>query len=485
MKRHYTLLLVALVTIGASAQPCDAVVQVSPAHDTICDGDMTSITLLGPAVPVDTLRFRYNVEIPPGITVTSGPQMGLPLGYEISDQIFNITNAAQLVLFIVTPYLINHDDRENCVGIPDTALVWVEPTAKVTMAPITDTVNNGDNVSITLTSPSVPTREVRFRYTHEAPPGVTVTPGVDNNLPPNYTITDQIVNTTNTDQLVSFIVTPYSRNVGDAGENCTGENDTAFIWVKPESEYLTVTVDNIIEDPCEGGNRGAIEITVSGGTSPYSFNWEGPFGLVRDTEDIYNIPGGNWNLTVTDTLGAKAVHSIFVPIASGMLTSYELSHYGEYNISEYGKLDGWIWVEYVLNGNGYPEDYTFEYEYNDLDTNLGFQDTLSGLGAGEFTLVITDTVGCTDTILLILLQPDDETTMINPVTETDIKVTNYGDYILTSETFDICRVFNMTGSVVKQVNDDTNIPVSDLSGGIYLFYLKFGSAEIVQRFYIE
>ncbi len=506
MKKLYTLLLVALMAIGASAQPCDAVVQVSPAHDTICDGDMTLIKLSGPAIPIDTLRFRYTVESPPGITITSGPQIGLPLGYEIADQIVNTTDAAQLVLFIITPYLINPDESVNCAGTPDTAFVWVEPTTRVIITPINDTVSDGDNLSITLTSASIPTREVRLRYTTEVPSGVTVTPGSGTNIPPNFTIIDQIENTTDAAKLVLFIVSPYSRNTGDDGERCTGVNDTAFIWVKPNPEYLTVTVDNVIEDPCEGGNKGAIEITVTGGTPPYTFNWDGPYGMQRFEEDIYNLPGGTWDLAIQDTLGNTINQSIFVPIASGMLTATVESEYGsleyKYNISEFGKSDGWIQVEYVLNGNGNPEDYQFTYDHNGWKYSTGYQDTISGLEAGDYILVVTDTLGCTDTIHTSLSEPDpetvidtvevikftevaDEATLINPITQATIWVKNYGDYIRTSETFSECYVYDITGSVKGIYSNEIEIPVDHLETGIYIFAFKFGSTKIVQRFYIE
>jgi len=220
------------------------------------------------------------------------------------------------------------------------------------------------------------------------------------------------------------------------------------------AQNLTVTVDNIIEDPCEGVNRGAIEITVTGGTPGYEFNWEGPFGLVRNTKDVNNIPGGDWELTVYDTNRLMFTTTIFVPIASGMLTATVLSEYGQpshkYNISEYGKSDGWIQVEYVLNGNGNP------------------------------TETVIDTVE-----VIKFLEVADEATLINPVTQATIWVKNYGDYIRTSESFDVCKIYNITGSVVKQVNQSSEIPIIDIPTGVYVIHFEFGSAEIVQRFFIE
>jgi hypothetical protein len=209
---------------------------------------------------------------------------------------------------------------------------------------------------------------------------------------------------------------------------------------------------------------------------------------------------------VYDTLGASYELSVFVPIASGMLVNIAESLYGElsmpYNISEFGKTDGWIWVEYVLDGNGDPEDYQFSWEHNGWWKSTGYRDTLANLGPGKYSLVITDSVGCTDTTRITLMQPDPETamdtvevirftevaeeaTLINPVTKTAIWVKNFGAFIRTSEAFDLCKVYNITGSVVRRVNHETDIPVSDLETGIYIFYLEFGAAEIIQRFYIQ
>jgi hypothetical protein len=79
----------------------------------------------------------------------------------------------------------------------------------------------------------------------------------------------------------------------------------------------------------------------------------------------------------------------------------------------------------------------------------------------------------------------EKATLINPVTQDAIWVKNFGDYLRTSESFDVCKVYNLTGSVVRQISNETDIPVSDLDTGIYIFHLEFGSAEIVQRFYIK
>jgi len=50
---------------------------------------------------------------------------------------------------------------------------------------------------------------------------------------------------------------------------------------------------------CEGSNTGSIDITVIGGTSPYTFQWSNG----ETTEDIYNLYSGIYTVTVTDDTG--------------------------------------------------------------------------------------------------------------------------------------------------------------------------------------
>ena len=87
--------------------------------------------------------------------------------------------------------------------------------------------------------------------------------------------------------------------------------------------------------------------------------------------------------------------------------------------------------------------------------------------------------------LIKFLEVADEATLIDPMTGSTIKVTNYGSIIRTSETFTECYVYDITGSIKGIYSNDFEIPVDHLETGIYIFAFKFGSTKIVQRFYIE
>lgn len=69
-----------------------------------------------------------------------------------------------------------------------------------------------------------------------------------------------------------------------------------FTFSNAIADDLTVVVNNT--QP--GASTGSIDLTVSGGTAPYTYSWKGPNGSTFNTEDIANLPAGTYTVTVTD-----------------------------------------------------------------------------------------------------------------------------------------------------------------------------------------
>ena len=66
--------------------------------------------------------------------------------------------------------------------------------------------------------------------------------------------------------------------------------------------------------PAVFGADGAIDIIVSGASSPYTYNWDNN----ATTQDLNNLDGGTYVVTITDSLGCTYSDSIVVNSIVGL-----------------------------------------------------------------------------------------------------------------------------------------------------------------------
>src|SRR5690606_40327988 len=62
---------------------------------------------------------------------------------------------------------------------------------------------------------------------------------------------------------------------------------------------LQIKLEKKADVKCFGGNYGPVNLTVTGGTAPYSYSWTGS-GFSSDQKDISGLTAGNYTVTVTD-----------------------------------------------------------------------------------------------------------------------------------------------------------------------------------------
>ena len=67
----------------------------------------------------------------------------------------------------------------------------------------------------------------------------------------------------------------------------------------------------VILDSKSSEENGQIQITVHGGSYPYTYQWTGPDGFMSDQEDLYQIGPGDYSLVVTDANGCKLAEKVF------------------------------------------------------------------------------------------------------------------------------------------------------------------------------
>lgn len=139
-----------------------------------------------------------------------------------------------------------------------------------------------------------------------------------------------------------------------------------------------LSISSVIDDVnCFGMNDGSIDITTTGGTSPYTFVWSN--GAI--SEDLSTIVAGSYTATVTDNKGCILVKSFVVNQPTHSLTA-TLNHT---DVKCTSGNDGGI-TSSVTGG-------TAPYTY--LWSNGATSESLIGVSAGVYNLTVTDAQGCT------------------------------------------------------------------------------------------
>ena len=118
--------------------------------------------------------------------------------------------------------------------------------------------------------------------------------------------------------IMSLPAGSYSVTVVD-GAGCSDIQTFAI------SEPARISVDIVNITPATGQNNadGAIDISVTGGVSPFSYEWRRNGELIASTEDLIAVLPGTYEIIVRDKNGCTIIGAeIIVPI-SGVATKNE------------------------------------------------------------------------------------------------------------------------------------------------------------------
>jgi gliding motility-associated-like protein len=315
-------------------------------------------------------------------------------------------------------YTVTVTDANSCSN--NTSIALAEPTAITTTGVITNvSCNGGLNGSI----------------------NITVSGGAG-----GYTFTWS--NGATTKDISTISAGSYAVIIGDIN-GCTGNFN--FTVNEPSAITTSATITPV---NCNGGTTGGIDLTVNGGTSPYTYLWSNG----STTQDLSGIGAGSYSVTVTDANSCTTILSQTLSSPSAISASTIVT-----DVACFGGTNGAI----NLTVSGGTSPYTFAWD------NAATTEDISGLVAGNYNVVITDAAGCNFNVSSIVGQPALALTSSGLVTDVTCFNGNNGniDVTVSGGTSPYTYTWNngaTTEDISGLVAGNYNLSITDANGCISL-----------------
>lgn len=189
-----------------------------------------------------------------------------------------------------------------------------------------------------------------------------------------------------------------------------------------EPDELIVTLDSKVPVLCYGKDTGAINITVKGGITPYTYEWKKDKSSTTYAaiDDLAGLFAGTYDLVVKDDNGCEAyLNDVIIsqPTDPLVINDVEVKH-----LTGYKTQNGVIEV----NITGGTPAYKYEWTVKGNTTVIGTAPRIAGLEEGTYLLNVTDQYDCPIQKEFTLEQPPRlDITGIEMTVNTEIKC--YGD----------------------------------------------------------
>ena len=168
---------------------------------------------------------------------------------------------------------------------------------------------------------------------------------------------------------------------GNAGQTCRASTTVTIGQPLAPLASSFTQVDVL----CHRGATGSIDLTVTGGTTPYTYAWSNG----ATTQDLSGLVAGVYSVTVTDANGSTCTRSETAtitqpPILTAIAAGISVWPSGSGSAS-------------VTASGGTPQ-YTYMW------SNGATTSSISGLPAGTYSVSVTDAHGCTATASYVVTQ---------------------------------------------------------------------------------
>jgi len=326
---------------------------------------------------------------------------------------------------------------------------------------VTDgTTHCSANTSVTITQPSAPiSAEASLTNVNcygRSTGAITITAkgGI-----PNYTyswVGPNAYTHGNDATITGLAAGTYTVTVTDAGGgSCSSIN--AYTITQPAGVITTTSTGSAVS--CFGSSDGILNLTTSGGTSPYTYSWSKTVGIgfgsyTASTSSISSLSAGTYVVNITDNKGCSITSSGYVvtqPAAALTFASPSIT-----NVNCYGGSTGAL----TINAQGGTSAYTYAW------TNGSTSNTLTNLTAGTYTATVTDSKGCVYTQGYAITQPAAALTASAVTTAPSCNAGSNGSIALTVSGGTTAYTYAWTEDEVGSYNASTK-NISALSAGTY------------------
>ncbi len=204
---------------------------------------------------------------------------------------------------------------------------------------------------------------------------------------------------------------------------------------------------------CNGLGNGSIDISVSGGQFPYTYQWSNG----GTSQHIQNLSPGTYSVTVTDMFGAEIISSFTITQPQAITANINVT-----NASCFNSQDGAINLN--TSGGTVPYDY--------LWSNGATTQNINNLSAGTYYFTVTDSNGCIKSDSVLINSPAElvlyETTSTYPsscgTNDGSISVDAYGGTGAYTFNWD-ANAGGITGQVATNLQAGAYyVTVTDISG---------------------
>lgn len=252
---------------------------------------------------------------------------------------------------------------------------------------------------------------------------------------------------------------------GETTKNITGLGQGSYAVTIVDVNGCTVTSSTTLASPdilsvstsvktynggynvsCNAKKDGEVNATINGGTLPYTYLWSNG----STSEDLTSVGAGSYSLSITDGNGCSISTSVTLTEPTVISTGLSAKTYsGGKNISCNGSQDGEITL--TVSGGITPYSYSW--------VNGSTTKDITGLGAGNYSVVVMDANQCPAYNGITLTQPDAIMLTLTP------KVYSGGNNVSSSGASDGAITLSVVGGTTPYTYLWSNASVSkDISG---------------------